>query len=1027
MIGTTLSHYKIVSKLGEGGMGEVYLAEDTKLKRKVALKVLPPEMASDSNRLERFQREAEAVAALDHPNIVTIYSVEESGGAHFLTMSYIEGESLGERVPRGGMDLDQLFEIAIPLADALAAAHEKGVTHRDLKPANIMITSDGRVKVLDFGLAKLAEDALPHGEDEPTQALTREGLVVGTVPYMSPEQVEGKPVDPRTDIFSLGVLLYEMATGDRPFRGENSAQVVSSILRDDPPTVAERKAELPFHLSRIVRHCLEKDPKKRYQSALDLKNELQGLEEEVASGHLRPASSSTVIPAQPISSSDTIQAQPLSGSEVIEAQPTAPVPEKAKPKWLWPAVGAAVLVVLAALWLGRDEDAAPSPAITAETGGLESAETSSEKPTVAVLYFDNLTGDAEQDWLRTGLTDMLVTDLSQITAIKMVGTDRIYSILKDLDMLENPVTSAEVVRQVAVRAGAQTVLLGSFAKAGDTLRINVKVQDATSGEILSTERVDGPGGDNIFNLVDELSDGVRQHFDVGGEAIPVYSDRMLMNVTTTSVEAYRYYAEGIHLGDQGKDEEAIPLLEKAVEIDPTFAMALRKLAVSLSNQGRLAESDDYAQKAVDNADRLPPRERYLVEAFLYQKSPSNMVPALQAYKSLLELEPDYDGALNNLGLQYGLMERWEEALPYYEHGMAIGSHFQFLYVNFADALANLGSIEETRRPLDRLRQREPDSFVVDLGEGNIALNFAGDPRGALERFARLDATRAGASAAQDNPMYAHVLLEQWSDARAVADSLASSHQATNRRLGLEGMGVLALYNGQPSRALELYQQAVSEYAALDVERADRLMALGFLQLELDQPRKAIDTFSRALETGKGSWQELDLLWGLSHAHARNGDKTTSDAIAARHREIADLVPSQKWVRQNHELLGFNALALDDISEAIGKLELAESMLPPTPGARGEFTEVWFGLAEGYLAAGDTTKAVEKLEQILGVGRARAARPIQYVRSLYLLGQLALERGDLEQSKDYYRRFLDYWGEGEMDRDRVTQAKRVVGS
>jgi len=1034
MIGTTVAHYKIVSKLGEGGMGEVYLAEDTKLKRKVALKVLPPEMASDPNRLERFQREAEAVAAMDHPNIVTIYSVEETDGAHFLTMSYIEGESLGQHIPAGGLEIDQLFDIAIPLADALAAAHDKSVTHRDLKPANIMITTEGRVKVLDFGLAKLAEDALPHGDDEPTQALTREGLVVGTVPYMSPEQVEGRSVDHRTDIFSLGVLLYEMATGDRPFRGENSAQVVSSILRDDPPTVAERKAELPFHLSRIVRHCLEKDPLKRYQSALDIKNELEGLRAEIASGQLRPASSSTSFQAQPRSETESAGAPPVSGTGEMQASPAsesgviATAQEgRSKPKWLWPAIVAvAVIGLLALWWFGRGGGSATTRAADSAAAG-ENVAAANGKPTVAVLYFDNLTGDPEQDWLRTGLTEMLVTDLSQVTGIKLVGTDRVYSILNDLDMLEDPVTSAEVVRKVADRAQAQTVLLGSFAKAGDTLRINVKVQDAASGEILSTERVDGPGGDNIFNLVDQLSSGVRQHFDVGGEAIPVYSDRMLMNVTTTSVEAYRYYAEGIHLGDQGKDEEAIPLLEKAVDIDPTFAMALRKLAVLLGNQNRLAESDKYAQMAVDHADRLPPRERYLVEAYLYQKSPSTMVQALQAYKNLLELEPDYDGALNNLGLMYAQMERWEEAVPLYEHGVEVGSHFQGLYTNLATSYANLGKLDEAWAPLERLRQREPDSFIVLFGEGIVELNFAGNPRKALEIFKQLDSSRAGAYAAQDNPMHAHILLEQWSDARAVAENLIASPQPVNRRLGFEGLGILALYDGQRSRAVEQFQRSVEAYSEPDVERADRLLQLGFIYLDTDQPRRASEVLSQALETGKGSWQELDILWGASLAHATLGEIDQAEALAARHREIADVIPSQAWVRGNHELVGSIALARDDIPTAIESLELAESMLPPTAGARGEFTDLRYTLARAYLAAGETTKAIDKLEQILDGGRSRTARPVQYIRSLYLLGQLALERGELETAKDYYRRFLDYWGEGEMDRDRVTQAKRVVGS
>jgi serine/threonine protein kinase/tetratricopeptide (TPR) repeat protein len=1027
MIGTTLSHYKIVSKLGEGGMGEVYLAEDTKLKRKVALKVLPPEMASDPNRLERFQREAEAVAAMDHPNIVTIFSVEEIDGAHFLTMSYIEGESLGQRVPPGGMDLDQLFEIAIPLADALAAAHEKGVTHRDLKPSNIMITSDDRVKVLDFGLAKLAEDTLPHGDDEPTQALTREGLVVGTVPYMSPEQVEGKPVDQRTDIFSLGVLLYEMATGDRPFRGENSAQVVSSILRDDPPTVAERKAELPFHLSRIVRHCLEKDPKKRYQSALDLKNELQGLEEEVASGHLRPASSSTAIPAQPISSSDAVQAHPLSGSGVIEAQPAAPGTARPKPKWLWPVAGVALLLLLAAVWMTRGKNTAPSSATTVQTEGQESSDTGPGKPTVAVLYFDNLTGDPEQDWLRTGLTDMLVTDLSQITAIKMVGTDRIYSILKDLDMLEDPVTSAEVVRQVADQAGAQTVLLGSFAKAGDTLRINVKVQDATSGEILSTERVDGPGGDNIFNLVDELSGGIRQHFDVSNEAIPVYSDRMLMNVTTTSVEAYRYYAEGIHLGDQGKDEEAIPLLERAVEIDPTFAMAQRKLAVSLGNQDRSAESNIYARMAAANADRLPPREKYLVQAYSYASSPATMVDCLQAYKNLLELEPDYDGALNNIGLQYNILERWEEAVEYLEHGVEVGSRFQPLYWNLATSYGNLGELDQARSAIDLLRQREPNSFIADLADGLFELNFLEQPHRALEFFDRLDPLRAGTSAAGDSPVHAYILLDDWASATQRAEELTTSEQLSTRRNGLNALAVLALYKGDSTAALGYAKSAVEDYPDLDFEKADRLSDLGWIQLLSDRPEAAARSFSQALEPGRGSWQEFDILYGAAVAQARIGNHDRARSLAEQHLELAEAVPSQLWLRQNHELLGQIALASEDFETAVAELETAETMLPSVSGSRQSTTDVRFALAQAYFATSASDKAKQKLEQIIDGGRSRTDRPVEYVRSLYLLGQLALEQGDLDQAKDYYRRFLDFWGEGEMDRDHLTQARRVVGS
>ena len=258
VVGQTLSHYKILDKLGAGGMGEVYLAEDITLKRQVALKVLPPDLAASQERLERFQREAETLAALDHPNIVHIYSVEEVDGVRFLTMQLVEGKPLSELISKGGMSLDQIFDIAIPLADALATAHEKGVIHRDLKPANIMVTDEGRVKVLDFGLAKLRQEAqAPLATQLPTEPLTQEGLILGTMPYMSPEQLEGKPLDARTDVFSLGVILYEVATGDRPFKGDSSISLVMSIGRDTPPEVDTVREELPHHLGRVIGHAAD--------------------------------------------------------------------------------------------------------------------------------------------------------------------------------------------------------------------------------------------------------------------------------------------------------------------------------------------------------------------------------------------------------------------------------------------------------------------------------------------------------------------------------------------------------------------------------------------------------------------------------------------------------------------------------------------------------------------------------------------------------------------------------------------------
>ncbi len=313
MIGKTLAQYKVTAALGSGGMGEVWRAEDEKLGREVALKVLPEEFSNDPQRLERFEREARAVAALNHPHIVTIHSVEEVGGVHFLTMELVDGRSLDKLIPEGGLELEKFFELATPLAEAISAAHDKSVIHRDLKPTNVMVDDGGRVKVLDFGLAKLQDSMEPSDSSElPTEALTGIGTIVGTVPYMSPEQIEAKIVDHRTDIFSLGVLLYEMATGGRPFQGESSPALMSSILKDAPQSVVEIRDDLPRHLGRVIGRCLEKDRRDRYQTARDVFNELKALRRESNSMTVQRsrsvAGSSRTVPGPSMSSADVRRA-----------------------------------------------------------------------------------------------------------------------------------------------------------------------------------------------------------------------------------------------------------------------------------------------------------------------------------------------------------------------------------------------------------------------------------------------------------------------------------------------------------------------------------------------------------------------------------------------------------------------------------------------------------------------------------------------------------------------------------------------
>jgi len=371
LIGKTLAHYEITGLLGKGGMGEVYKAQDTKIGREVALKVLPSEMAEDPERLERFQREARAVGALNHPNVVTLFSLDEAEGQHLLVMEHVDGKSLDKIIPPQGLPLERVFEIAVPMADALAAAHDSGITHRDLKPANVMVTDDGTTKVLDFGLAKLAaETSEPAPLDETAtltldqgEPLTREGTVIGTAPYMSPEQLSGKSVDHRTDIFSFGIVLYEMVVGSRPFQGESGIGLASSILKDTPASVTDVRPDLPRHLGRIISHCLEKDPQRRFQSARDIRNELEGLKSEIDSDVHRTAAGRrdrTVASA-------SVAPEPAGGS----SRRGSTRPRRLSRRWILPAVVAgalgAVLAGLVGLNVGGLGAPAPLPTLGKST------------------------------------------------------------------------------------------------------------------------------------------------------------------------------------------------------------------------------------------------------------------------------------------------------------------------------------------------------------------------------------------------------------------------------------------------------------------------------------------------------------------------------------------------------------------------------------------------------------------------------------------------------------------------------------
>ncbi|MEE8367439.1 MAG: serine/threonine-protein kinase, partial [Thermoanaerobaculia bacterium] len=524
--GSRLGHYEVGNRLGKGGMGEVYRARDTKLNRDVALKVLPADFARDAERRMRFEREAQAVAALHHPNIVTIHSVEQYEETHFITMELVEGKTLTQLIPNGGIALDRLFEIAVPLADALAAAHSKGITHRDIKPDNVMVTDEGRVKVLDFGLAKLAESAIgaSAASEAQTATATAAGKILGTVAYMSPEQAEGKPVDARSDVFALGVLLYEMASGSRPFEGDTPISTITSILRDMPPPLTDVRQNLPRHLSRIVNHCLAKEPDRRYQSALDVRNELDELRREIASGEVEMASTLSGIGPSPA-------VRPASSGRRIG--PIVGV------------VAVAALAIAGAIWLfGRGD--ALTPVGTPDPEG--------PRGPVAVIGFENLGDPTDSEQLSRMLAGLITTGLGDSGGIELVSSAKVRTSLKEAGAVDggfDPTLAAKAARI----AGASTMVVGQVMQNDELLLLTAELVDVASGNTLGTMRAEGAGKSALFAMAGEIATKVSGQLSVGQVDEGLAID--LAHSLTDSAEAYGLYAAGQLAVNERRFEEAI--------------------------------------------------------------------------------------------------------------------------------------------------------------------------------------------------------------------------------------------------------------------------------------------------------------------------------------------------------------------------------------------------------------------------------------------------------------------------------------
>jgi serine/threonine protein kinase/tetratricopeptide (TPR) repeat protein len=986
MIGRTLSHYRILDEVSRGGMGVVYRALDVKLHREVALKILPPELVSDLERRRRFVQEAQAAAALEHPNIAVIHEIDEADGVTFIAMELVRGEKLRDLLERERLPLTRALDLAGEVAEGLARAHDRGVVHRDLKPANVMLTEDGHAKVIDFGLAKLVEPP-PGASQGPTlaQRETEPGVVMGTVAYMSPEQARGGKVDHRSDIFSLGILLYEMLAGRLPFQRASGIETLSAILTEPTPRLPAPAAgvsdALLADLQWILDKCLAKEPAERYQGMRDVAVDLRGARRRLDSG-------SAVTPS--------------------------PASRPSRRSWLpWAAaLGALLLLSGVLLYLSR-----PSEVHVPSTSG---------RPSVAVLFFENVTGDPSLDWLHTGLTEMLVTDLSQSPHVEVLATERLYQILQELNRLDERVTSMEVMQEVATRAGVETLVLGSFMKAGENIRINIRVQEARSGKILATEKVEGVGESSVFSMVDDLSQRVRTRFDVPA-ATSAELDRGLKDVTTSSVEAYRYYAEGINLHMRFQQEEAGALFEKAIEVDPGFAMALTKLSVIHNNMGHDREAEEYARRALEHLDRLSARERYYIEGNYYYRRRETYDRAIAAYRKAVELYPDHTSARNNLALLYLDFERYEEAIGEGEKLIRAGYEFPGVYNIVAMAHSARGDLEKGHQVLEAFVGRYPENWA---GHTDLAWHLLrwGKLDESMAAFEKADSMRPGHFVILMGMWTARALSERWDAAADVAERMLHSSDPFVKRLGWSLQAVDELYRGRSRETLSALR-AAAEVGEPGPIRAQANSLAAYVLLETGRPAEALEQARIARRDGEGDIGEWDGLFDTALAQARLGRWPEAEEAAQELRQKADSLPTQVVKRRYHQLLGDLALARRDAALATSELELAGDMLPQrgfwrTAGSP-DHAPIWFSLGSAHLLAGRDDNAATYFRRIVESSTERVNWPIPYVRSLYFLGKIEEKRGEREKAREYYRRFVEFWNDGDLDRERVEEAKSRI--